>query len=97
MAQILSAVAGLGWLALALCLPALRRSLQVRGTWITVISGILILGWITLCWGSFAGGSGLMLGLLLLMFHSLQVRHPITRNNKIKPQGPDPVNLPRSQ
>lgn len=54
------------WMCLAVLMPLMRLSHRSRMFWALFVTGVPILGWLTLYWGPTAGVGGFILGLWLL-------------------------------
>lgn len=65
-APVLTLAALAVWLCLAILMPWVRARQQSRLFWALVVSGVPMLGWLTLSWGPSAGVAGFAIGLLLL-------------------------------
>lgn len=60
-------LAGFGlWLCLAVPMPWMRAYLRQRLFWVLFVTGVPILGWLTLYWGPTAGVAAFAIGLWLL-------------------------------
>lgn len=66
LSQILPLAAFGGWFCLSLLIPWLRERSRARLFWALVVTGVPILGGLTLFWGPSAGVGAFALGLWLL-------------------------------
>ena len=55
------------WLVMACLLPILRRQHRMPAFWLLVLTGVPVLGWLTLHWGPGAGFGTLVLALGTLL------------------------------
>lgn len=54
------------WLCLAVVMPWIRTQYRQRLFWALFVTGVPILGWLTLYWGPTAGVASLAIGMWLL-------------------------------
>lgn len=79
---ILSCAIAAGWVILALLAPFLGRRHQNGAFWITIVTGVPVLGWLTWAWGPGVGVGFFIIGMILLQRRcaprneSVPTRHP---------------------
>lgn len=74
-AQTASIALTLGWLVLVWLIPLLRAPHRRAAFAAMVLTGVPLLGWLTLHWGPVVGVTGFALGLLALTRRSRHPRH----------------------
>ena len=79
------------WLTLACLPPPLSRRWQRRASWVLVLAGVPVLGWLTLEWGPGLGVLGFGLGLLMLL------GRPTARRRAARLPTPAPMNTAEGQ
>lgn len=79
--QIITMCLSLGWFGLGLALPHFLHRFDLRILWGLIVSGVPVLGLLTLNWGPMAGAAGFALGLAVL----LRPRGRVQRGDGVAP------------